>query len=96
MAKEALNKNDSLVQIFKLIDNLDEFVTNKYGGQLHVEVEDIGYTIYAKYKDDLMCIGCGRDLRAEFKRMDVLNQGRLGNPIVFIVQCFKCNETLMS
>ena len=96
MAKEALNKNDSLVQIFKLIDNLDEFVTNKYGGQLHVEVEDIGYTIYAKYENDLMCIGCGKILQAKMKRADVLNQGRIGNPIVFIVQCFNCNKSLLT
>ena len=85
---------ESRIAISKLIKSLDKYISARYQGQLQVEIDSVGYTIYAKKNGKRICTGCGQNLSRVFTDAKVYNQGLPGNPILFIVQCKKCNESL--
>jgi hypothetical protein len=83
------------LNVARFVHALDAFVFRTYGAQLQVEVDDVGYVIYAAKGSKRMCFGCGRSLTDEMKKMDVWNQGTLRYPVLFLVQCAHCNEALV-
>ena len=78
--------------VAQLIQDLDEFVRNKYDGQLHVEVDDNSYTIYAENHYSRICIGCGIELSEEIASIDVMQHGTIASPVLFMIQCAECNK----
>lgn len=85
--------NESKQAIAGLIQILDKTLRSK-GAQLHVEVDEVGYTIYAMRNNMRSCIGCLRQLRDEVDQVEVLNRGQIGLPVLFIHQCSNCNRAL--